>query len=74
MIPRLLAALLTFLSVLTRAHLSFTLMRLTVTVSVPWAISAAFAAAVAVMVWIIWRNVAGFRSSPIPRPVGNWST
>ena len=67
MIPRLLAVLATILSMLTRAHLTFTLMHLTVTVAVPWAITAAFVTVLAVMAWIIWRNVHGFRSSPYAR-------
>lgn len=67
MIPRLLAALAALLSVLTHAHLTLTVIGLTVTVAIPWAITAAFLLVLAGMVWIIWRNVHGFRSSPYPR-------
>jgi hypothetical protein len=68
MIPRALAALAALLSVLTKAHLSLTILHLTVTVSIPWALSAIFVTVLAVMLWIIWRNVRGFKSSPRPRP------
>ena len=67
MIPRLLAALAAVLSVLTHAHLTLTVIGLTITVAIPWALTAAFLLVLAGMVWIIWRNVHGFRSSPYPR-------
>ena len=67
MIPRLLAALGAVLSVLTHMHLSLTLLGLTVTVAVPWVLTAAFLLVLAGMVWIIWRNVHGCKSSPYPR-------
>jgi ABC-type nickel/cobalt efflux system permease component RcnA len=67
MIPRLLAALAALLSVLTRAHLTLTVIGITFTVSVPWVLSAAFLLVLAGMAWIIWRNVRGFRSSPYVR-------
>ena len=67
MIPRLLVVLAAVLSAMTHMHLSLTLLGLTVTVAVPWVIFAVLATVPAVMVWIIWRNVAGFRSSPYPR-------
>ena len=67
MIPRLLAALAAVLSVLTHAHLTLTVIGLTITVAIPWALTAAFLLVLAGMAWIIWRNVHGFRSSPYPR-------
>jgi ABC-type nickel/cobalt efflux system permease component RcnA len=67
MIPRLLAALAALLSVLTHAHLTVTVIGLTLTVAVPWVLSVAFLLVLAGMVWIVWRNVRGFRSSPYPR-------
>jgi hypothetical protein len=67
MIPRALAALAALLSVLTRAHLTLTVLGFTVTLSVPWVLSAAALLVLAGMVWIIYRNVCGFRSSPFPR-------
>lgn len=67
MIPRILAVLATVLTALTHMHVSLSLLGLTVTVAVPWVITAAFVIVVAAMGWIIWRNVAGFRSSPYPR-------
>jgi ABC-type nickel/cobalt efflux system permease component RcnA len=72
MIPRILAVLGVVLSAMTHMHLSLTLLGFTVTVAVPWVLSAAFLLVLAGMAWIIWRNVHGFRSSPYPR--ARWST
>ena len=67
MIPRALVVLAAVLSVLTHAHLTLTVIGLTVTVAIPWALTAGAVIVLAGMVWIIWRNVHGFRSSPYPR-------
>jgi hypothetical protein len=67
MIPRILAVLAAVLSAMTHMHLSLTLLGLTLTVAIPWVLSAAFLLVLAGMVWIIYRNVHGFRSSPYAR-------
>jgi hypothetical protein len=68
MIPRILAVLGVVLSAMTHMHLSLTLLGLTLTVAVPWVIVTALVAVPLIVLWIVWRNVRGFKSSPYPRP------
>jgi hypothetical protein len=65
--PRILAAVATVLSVIFKTHLSIAAAGLVVTVSVPWFLLLALAAASAVLAWMVFRRARGFRSSPYPR-------
>ena len=66
--PKTLAAL-AIIPVLIHLHLSVAVAGTVVTVSVPWVLIAALAAAATVLAWLIVRNLRGFRSSPYPRTV-----
>ena len=64
-------ALFVVLPVLLKMHLHLTVgaTGTTVSLSLPVLIVAAMVLAVAVLTWLIWRNLRGFRSSPHPRTV-----
>lgn len=62
------------LTVLLHLHLTVAAAGATVTVSLPWVVIAALITAIAVLAWLIVRQVRGFKSSPWPRPVSTWST
>lgn len=57
------------LPVLLHLHLTVAAAGVAISVSLPWFIPAALAAAVVVLAWLCWRNLRGFRSSPYPRTV-----
>jgi len=60
--------------VILKAHLTVGAAGMVVSVSLPWFILTALFAASAAGLWFVFREVRGSRSSPIPRPVANWST
>lgn len=70
MSPRIIAAIAAVLSVVTRAHLTVNAAGLTISLSLPVVIVAALATAVAVLAWLTWRQLRGFRSSPYMRTAG----
>jgi hypothetical protein len=67
MSPRGLAALITGLLYLLKAHLSITAGGVTVSLFLPWVIVAALAAFAVILLWLCVRSLRGFRSSPYPR-------
>lgn len=64
-------ALVVILPVLLKMHLHLTIgaTGTTVSLSLPVLIIAAMILAAAVLMWLIWRNLRSFRSSPYPRTV-----
>lgn len=67
-------AVLVIVPVLLHLHLRISAAGATVALSLPWVIPVVLSAAVVLLAWACWRNLHGFRSSPYPRPVSNWST
>ena len=66
--PRILAAIATVLSMVTKAHLTVTAIGLTVSLSIPWLLVAAMVVMAGVLALLIVRAARGFRSSPYLRP------
>ena len=66
---RILAAIVAFLAVILKAHLTIAAAGLVISVSLPLAFIVVTAATSAVLLWLVLRSARGFRSSPYPRTV-----
>lgn len=75
MSPQIAAIIGTVLAVLFHPHLIITSAGCAVSLSVPVLIAAVLVLAAVVLLWMLWRSLRGFRSTPYPRsrPVSNWS-